>query len=92
MTASDDNELARMYLEKEIYRKRYETLRVMTPMAFTQLWEKNLHGNQHGGKTFDSLVDELVQYMAERKPAEDPDYWEAPSNEMMEHYKRGGRD
>ena len=91
MTASDDNELARMYLEKEIYRKRYEVLRVMTPMAFTQLWEKNLHRNQHGGKTFDSLVDELVQYMDERKPAEEPDYEDRSSNEMMEHYKRGGR-
>lgn len=27
----------------------------------------------------------------EREPADEPDYEDRPSNEMMEHYKRGGR-
>ncbi len=42
--------------EMELYRKRYEALRVMTPVAFTQLWKRNLQE----GKTFDALVDEIA--------------------------------
>jgi hypothetical protein len=55
MTTSDDNELARMYLEMEMYRERYEVLRRMTPIAFQELWQKSLSGN------FDDLVDDLVK-------------------------------
>ena len=55
MTTSDDNELARMYLEMEMYRERYEVLRRMTPCTFQELWQRSLLGN------FDDLVDDIVK-------------------------------
>ncbi|MEI7673810.1 MAG: hypothetical protein WCK00_17030 [Deltaproteobacteria bacterium] len=45
--------------EMELYRKRYEALRVMTPIAFTELWMTNLQD----GTPFDELVDEMVTEM-----------------------------
>lgn len=35
---------------------RYEALRKLSPQQFTELWNKALTG----GKTFDSLVEELI--------------------------------
>jgi hypothetical protein len=53
MTTSDDNELARMYLEMEMYRNRYETVRKLTPRQFADLYQRNLNGEG----TFDDIVD-----------------------------------
>ena len=52
-----DELLAADIQEMELYRKRYEALRVMTPIAFTELWMTNLQE----GKTFDALVDEITE-------------------------------
>ena len=45
----------------QINANRYEKMRIMTPMQFTQVWRHNLDGANGEWKTFDELIDALTK-------------------------------